>query len=88
MSATRGLGRTNCGYLILRFVIRTRNYGVSSTTILAMSLRALAEVVGLIVATRRAGSAYGGQRLPTLYRLTDEPSHEMPAKYMDLEGLT
>lgn len=87
MSARRGLGRTDCGYLILRFVNRTRNYGVSSTTTLAMSLRALAEV-GLIVATRRAGSAYGGQRLPTLYWLTDKPSHEMPAKYMDLEGLT
>jgi hypothetical protein len=54
---------------------------------LAKSLRALV-AVGLIKVTRRGGCIRGGQRLPTLYRFTDEPVYEMPAKYIDASRAT
>jgi hypothetical protein len=46
---------------------------------LARSLRALC-AVGLIALTRKGGCTKGGQRLASLYRVTDRECHDIPAK--------
>lgn len=82
----RALGRTNNGDLSLP-ISKACHFGISSSTTLAKSLRALV-AVGFIKVTRRGGCARGGQRLATLYRFTDEPVYEMPAKYIDASRAT
>lgn len=82
----RALGRTNNGDLSLP-LSRARHYGIRSPATLAKSLRALV-AVGLIAVTRRGGCTRGGQRLPTLYRFTDELVYPMPGKYIEGTGAT
>lgn len=77
----RALGRSNNGDLSLP-LSRARHYRVTSPATLAKALRALV-AVGLIAVTRRGGCTRGGQRLPTLYRFTDEQVFEMPGKLID-----
>jgi hypothetical protein len=77
----RVLGRSNNGDLSLP-LSRARHYGVTSPATLAKALRSLV-AVGLIAVTRRGGCTRGGQRLPTLYRFTDEQVFEMPGKLID-----
>lgn len=61
--------------------------GIRSQTTLAKSLRALT-AVGLIAVTRAGGCARGGQRLPTLYRLTDHEVYSMPTKLVEASKAT
>ena len=72
---------TNNGDLSLPIAVAKR-CGVRSETTLAKSLRALC-AVGLLAVTREGGSTKGGQRLPTLYRLTDYDTMEMPLKHIE-----
>lgn len=76
----RGLRSTNNGDLSLPFSV-AKTFGIRSQHTLAKSLRAL-QAVGLIAVTRKGGSQRGGQRLPTLYRVTDQECYEIPAKYV------
>lgn len=82
----RALGQTNNGDLSLP-LSRARHYGVGSPATLAKSLRALV-AVGLIAVTRRGGCTRGGQRLPTLYRFTDEQVFEMKPKLIEASKAT
>jgi hypothetical protein len=82
----RALGKTNNGDLSLP-LSRARHYGIRSPATLAKSLRALV-AVGLIAVTRRGGCTRGGQRLPTLYRFTDEQVYPFPGKMIDGSGAT
>lgn len=82
----RPLGKTNNGDLSLP-LSRARHHGVTSPSTLAKSLRALA-AVGLIAVTRRGGCTRGGQRLPTLYRFTDEQVYEMKPKLIEASKAT
>ena len=77
----RSLGKSNNGDLSLP-LSRARHYGITSPATLAKALRALV-AVGLIAVTRRGGCTRGGQRLPTLYRFTDEQVFEMRTKLID-----
>jgi hypothetical protein len=77
----RVLGMTNNGDLSLP-LSRARHYQLRSPATLAKALRALV-AVGLISVTRRGGCTRGGQRLPTLYRFTDEQVFEMRPKLID-----
>lgn len=77
----RVLGKTNNGDLSLP-LSRARHYRITSPATLAKALRALV-AVGLIAVTRRGGCTRGGQRLPTLYRFTDEVVYEMRPKLID-----
>jgi len=77
----RALGKTNNGDLSLP-LSRARHYGITSPATLAKALRGLV-AVGLIAVTRRGGCTRGGQRLPTLYRFTDEAVFEMRPKLID-----
>lgn len=61
---------------------RAKNCGISHPKTLARSLRALC-AVGLVAITRRGGCTKGGQRLPTLYRVTDRECYAIPAKYLE-----
>lgn len=81
MALARQLKGSNNGDLCLTLSVAKSN-GVKSPATLAKSLRALV-AVGLIAVTRKGGSTMGGQRLPTLYRLTDRVVYEMPAKFID-----
>jgi hypothetical protein len=81
LALRRALGSTNNGDISLP-LSRARHYGIGSPATLAKSLRALA-AVGLIAVTRRGGCTRGGQRLPTLYRFTDEQVCEMKPKFID-----
>ena len=49
--------------------------GFSSSATLAAGLRALL-AVGFIAVTRQGGQVRRGQAIPTLWRFTDEPSHQ------------
>jgi len=82
----RALGKTNNGDLSLP-LSRAKHYRITSPATLAKALRALV-AVGLIGVTRRGGCTRGGQRLPTLYRFTDEQTYAMPAKYVEACGAT
>ncbi len=61
---------------------RAKKCGINHHVTLARSLRALV-AVGLIAITRKGGSTKGGQRLPTLYRVTDRECFEVPAKHIE-----
>lgn len=76
----RGLRSTNNGDLSLP-LSAAKQHGISSKTTLAKSLRALM-AVGLIAVTRKGGATKGGQRLPSLYRITDQPVYELAAKHI------
>lgn len=81
VAVLRHLRSTNNGDLSMPLSI-ARHHGITSKTTLAKSLRAL-QAVGLIAVTRKGGATRGGQRMPTLYRLTDLPVLEMPAKNIE-----
>ncbi len=61
---------------------RAKTCGISHPKTLARSLRALC-AVGLIAVTRKGGCTKGGQRLPTLYRMTDRECYSIPAKHLE-----
>ena len=61
---------------------RAKRCGIGHHLTLARSLRALC-AVGLIAVTRKGGSTKGGQRLPTLYRMTDRECYAIPAKHLE-----
>ncbi len=77
----RELRKTNNGDLALSLKM-AKFHGIKSQTTLAKSLLALASA-GLIAVTREGGCKPGGQRLPTLYRITDQQVFEMPAKHIE-----
>jgi hypothetical protein len=77
----RGKRSTNNGDLSLPLSV-ARHQGIKSHTTLAAGLRAL-QAVGFIAITRRGGCSRGGQRLPTLYRLTDYECYEVKSKHVD-----
>lgn len=66
---------------------RAKRCGIHHHVTLARSLRALV-AVGLIAITRKGGCAKGGQRLPTLYRMTDRECFEVPAKHIEAQPVT
>lgn len=76
-----GLGKSNNGDLSLP-LSRARHHQITSPSTLAKALRSLV-AVGLIAVTRRGGCTRGGQRLPTLYRFTDEQVFAMPGKLIE-----
>lgn len=82
----RALGPSNNGDISLP-LSRARHYGIGSPATLAKALRSLV-AVGLIAVTRRGGCTRGGQRLPTLYRFTDEQVFEMKPKLIDASKAT
>lgn len=61
---------------------RAKNCGISHPKTLARSLRALC-AVGLVAITRKGGCTKGGQRLATLYRVTDRECYAIPAKSLE-----
>ncbi len=61
---------------------RAKKCGISHPKTLARSLRALC-AVGLVAIARRGGCSRGGQRLPTLYRMTDRECYAIPAKHLE-----
>lgn len=77
----RSLNGSNNGDISLP-LSRARHHQVSSPATLAKSLRALV-ATGLIAVTRRGGCTRGGQRLPTLYRFTDQQVYEMRTKFIE-----
>ena len=66
---------------------RAKRCGINHHVTLARSLRALC-AVGLVAVTRKGGCTRGGQRLPTLYRLTDRECFEVPAKHIEARPVT
>lgn len=82
----RSLRSTNNGDLSLALA-DAMPIGIASKTTLAKSLRALV-AVGLVAVTRKGGCAKGGQRLPTLYRLTDQQAYENPKKCIEASKVT
>lgn len=61
---------------------RAKACGISHHLTLARSLRALC-AVGLVAVTRKGGCSKGGQRLATLYRVTDRECYDIPAKQLE-----
>jgi predicted transcriptional regulator len=80
LALLRELKGYNNGDLSLTLT-RAKKYGIQHHVTLARSLRALC-AVGLVAITRKGGSAKGGQRLPSLYRVTDRECYEIPAKML------
>ena len=76
----RQLRSTNNGDLSLPISVAI-HHGIKSDTTLTKSLRALC-AVGLIALTRKGGCTRDGQRLPSLYRLTDFDAYENQLKNM------
>ena len=66
---------------------RAKDCGIGHHVTLARSLRALC-AVGLIAVTRKGGSTKGGQRLPTLYRMTDRECYDIPKKGIEAMNAT
>lgn len=61
---------------------RAKTCGISHPKTLARSLRALC-AVGLVALSRKGGSTKAGQRLPSLYRMTDRECYSIPAKHLE-----
>ncbi len=61
---------------------RSKDCGIRHPKTLARSLRALC-AVGLVALARKGGCTKGGQRLPSLYRLTDRECYEISAKHLE-----
>ena len=66
--------------------LREQGFRIASAA-LAEGLRALV-VVGLIDVTRQGGKVGRGQSIPTLFRFTDEPSHEWRTKHIPAHKAT
>lgn len=66
---------------------RAKRCGIGHHLTLARSLRALCSV-GFIAVTRKGGCTKGGQRLPTLYRMTDRECYDIPAKHLEAKPAT
>jgi hypothetical protein len=81
LSLLRDLKGSNNGDLSLTLT-KARERGICHHTTLARSLRALC-AVGLIYLTRKGGATRGGQRLPSLYAVTDVDVYEMRQKQVD-----
>lgn len=80
LALLRELKQHNNGDLSLT-LSRAKKCGIKHHITLARSLRALC-AVGLIAITRKGGSSKDGQRLPSLYRVTDRECYEIPAKHL------
>ncbi len=76
LALLRELKQYNNGNLSLPLT-RASKCGISHSKTLARSLRALC-AVGLVAITRKGGCARDGERLPTLYRVTDRECYEIP----------
>lgn len=61
---------------------RAKTCGIKHHVTLARSLRALC-AVGLVAITRKGGCTKGGQKLATLFRMTDRECFEIPAKHLE-----
>lgn len=81
LALLRELKQYNNGDLSLP-LSRAKKCGIGHHMTLARSLRALC-AVGLVAVTRKGGCTRGGQRLPTLYRVTDRECYAMPAKFLE-----
>lgn len=81
LALLRELRATNNGDLSLPLT-RSKRYGIGHHVTLARSLRALC-AVGIIAITRKGGCRKGGEKLPTLYRVTDVEAYEIPAKGLE-----
>jgi hypothetical protein len=81
LALRRDLKSTNNGDLSLTLT-KAKERGISHHNTLARSLRALC-AVGLICLTRKGGSQRGGQRLPSLYGMTDVDVYAMPQKQVE-----
>ena len=81
LSLLRDLKGSNNGDLSLTLT-KARERGISHHTTLARSLRALC-AVGLICLTRKGGATRGGQRLASLYAVTDSEVYEMRHKQVE-----
>lgn len=82
----RSLRSTNNGDLSLALSV-AKMHGITSQTTLAKNLRALV-AVGLLAVTRKGGCTKGGQRLPTLYRITDQQAYANPMKHIEASKAT
>jgi hypothetical protein len=60
---------------------RATQCGIHHHVTLARSLRALC-AVGLIALNRKGGCSKGGQRLASLYRITDRECYDIPSKHL------
>jgi len=76
LALLRELKQYNNGDLSLPLT-RATKCGISHPKTLARSLRALC-AVGLVAITRKGGCTRGGQRQPTLYRVTDRECYDIP----------
>lgn len=86
LALVRDLRGSNNGDLSLPLSVSTHR-GIKHPKTLARSLRALC-AVGLIAITRIGGCAKGGQRLATLYRVTDIECFENPRKSIEAQPAT
>ena len=84
MALARALTSTSNGDLSLP-LSRAKPVGVRSPATLAKSLRALV-AVGLAAVTRHGGCTRDGQRLTTLYRLTEYEVYAHPKKFIEAVG--
>lgn len=82
----QGLKGSNNGDLSLT-LRQAEAWGISHHVTLARSLRALC-AIGLIAITRKGGCTKGGQRLPTLYRVTLRESSAYPLKGIESHPAT
>lgn len=80
LALLRELKQYNNGDLSLP-LSRAKKCGIKHHVTLARSLRALC-AVGLVAITRKGGSSKDGQRLPSLYRVTDRECFDIPAKHL------
>ncbi len=64
---------------------RAKTCGINHHITLARSLRALC-AVGLVELARKGGATKGGQRLPSLYRLTDRDCYEIPKLHLEAKA--
>lgn len=81
LALLRDLKGTNNGDLSLTLT-KAKERGIRHHTTLARSLRALC-AVGLICLTRKGGATRGGQRLASLYAVTDVDVYEMRHKQVE-----
>lgn len=86
LALRRDLKGTNNGDLSLTLT-KAKERGIGHHLTLARSLRALC-VVGLIYQTRKGGATRGGQRLPSLYAVTDVDVFAMPQKHIEAQKAT
>jgi len=81
LALRRDLKGSNNGDLSLTLA-KAKERGINHHMTLARSLRALC-AVGLICLTRKGGTQRGGQRLPSLYAVTDVDVYAMPQKQVE-----